>query len=399
MVEHEKNSQWQNQGFPKGEEYWKYTSFSGLEKLPLRFPEFHVGENQIEALDEAIKISWNNFSTQTHFVGATDLPGLQIYTIPQVMSDEKKSREFGDRLFQRHEANLFSKMGLSFLYQGLVLNVSRSLQKPVYISINLNNLEEENYFLPISLQINVAENQQAKIFIEVNGKDFNGFMNINYNFHVQPQAHLKVYLKEKGGPYFYSMANAFSDVEDHGSLEIIDMTFPGLWTRHNSNTRLKATGAEVSLNGVYLNSESDYCDHHTSISHLSEKTKSEQVYKGILAGCAKGVFNGKVFIAEGARQSQSQQINKNLLLSKQAEVATKPELQIFNDDVKATHGATVGQIDTEQLFYLQTRGYNREQALRALNQAFLQDVFAKQEPLVKEYYAQDLKNCLTQVGQ
>ena len=122
-----------------------------------------------------------------------------------------------------------------------------------------------------------------------------------------------------------------------------------------------------------MGKKNQFIDHHTVTEHLSPHTYSKQLYKGILADRSKAVFNGRVFIAEGAKGSRSEQLNKNLLLSKKAEINTKPELQIYNDDVKATHGATVGQLDLEQLFYLQSRGISRKEAWNILCRGFSLD--------------------------
>jgi Fe-S cluster assembly protein SufD len=118
-------------------------------------------------------------------------------------------------------------------------------------------------------------------------------------------------------------------------------------------------------------------DNHTAIDHARPRCSSHEVYKGILGGRAKGVFNGKVLVRPNAQKTDAKQTNKVLLLSDDAQINTKPQLEIFADDVKCTHGAAVGQLDEEALFYLRTRGIDREAARRLLIYAFASDVVSR----------------------
>jgi Fe-S cluster assembly protein SufD len=124
------------------------------------------------------------------------------------------------------------------------------------------------------------------------------------------------------------------------------------------------------VDGVFIGRSGQLLDHHTNLLHLVGETQSEQLYKGILADESRGVFNGRVVIAKGASGSNSAQLNKNLLLSKRVEIDTKPQLEIENDDVKAAHGAAIGRLDPEHLFYLQSRGIGLSQAVEVLARGF-----------------------------
>ena len=124
------------------------------------------------------------------------------------------------------------------------------------------------------------------------------------------------------------------------------------------------------MNGVYAPADGQHIDHHTLVTHAAPNCRSEQDYKGILSGHSRAVFNGRVIVAKDAQHTQAKQQNKNLLLSKSTEIDTKPQLEIFANDVVCTHGATVGQLDEDALFYLATRGIGRVEASRYLVQAF-----------------------------
>ena len=144
----------------------------------------------------------------------------------------------------------------------------------------------------------------------------------------------------------------------------------GALTRNDVITKIAGKGAAVNLNGLYLATGSQHIDNHTSILHLVGPSTSEEEYRGILAGNSQCVFNGKVIVSPGADGTDSRQSNHNLLLSDRAEIDTKPELEIYADDVKCAHGATVGQLDETALFYLRTRGLGMDEARKMITRAF-----------------------------
>ncbi len=152
------------------------------------------------------------------------------------------------------------------------------------------------------------------------------------------------------------------------------ITFPGQWTRVEIHTRLEAPAATALLDGLFVANGSSFVDHHTTIDHAQGATTSRQLYKGVLNGASHGVFNGKVFVRPGALKSDAQQMNKNLLLSDDAEIDTKPQLEIFADDVKCSHGAAIGQLDEEALFYLRSRGVAAGDARHMLIYGFANEI-------------------------
>jgi Fe-S cluster assembly protein SufD len=151
-------------------------------------------------------------------------------------------------------------------------------------------------------------------------------------------------------------------------------TFAGKWGRVETHTRLEGPDASTVLDGLFIANGSTFVDHHTAIDHVRERTTSRQLYKGVLDEAAHGVFNGKVFVRPGALKSDAQQMNKNLLLSDDAEIDTKPQLEIFADDVKCSHGAAIGRLDDTALFYLRARGIAAEEARRLLIYAFANEI-------------------------
>jgi Fe-S cluster assembly protein SufD len=161
------------------------------------------------------------------------------------------------------------------------------------------------------------------------------------------------------------------------------LTFGGGWVRNEAHALFVDEGSECTLNGLYLADDTRHVDNRTVIDHAKAHCASHELYKGILDGKAHGVFNGKIFVREDAQKTDAKQTNQTLLLSEDAVINTKPQLEIFADDVKCTHGATVGQLATDALFYLRARGIGLQEARALLTYAFANDIIEriKVEPL------------------
>ncbi len=166
---------------------------------------------------------------------------------------------------------------------------------------------------------------------------------------------------------------------DQGKRSRVFSFFMGVGARlarNNLNVIMDGDGGECNLDGLYVTGGQQHIDNHTMVDHVGSYTRSRQLYKGILDGESRAVFNGKVVARRDTHQVDAHQINKNLLLSNQAEVNTKPQLEIFADDLKCSHGATVGQLDEDAIFYMNSRGIGRLEASRFLSRGFAQDVIS-----------------------
>jgi Fe-S cluster assembly protein SufD len=164
-------------------------------------------------------------------------------------------------------------------------------------------------------------------------------------------------------------------VLDRGSrFETFSLVAGSRLARINIDVKFTATDAECILNGLYLTRDQEHVDHHTVVDHQVGFCRTHQLYKGILADESRAVFNGKIYIRKDAQKTEAYQTTKNLLLSKNAEVDAKPQLEIDADDVKASHGAAIGSIDPLELFYLQSRCIGRAEAMAMLCRGFADDV-------------------------
>ena len=172
----------------------------------------------------------------------------------------------------------------------------------------------------------------------------------------------------------YHVATTVASVEADGNYESHAISDGARIYRHNVNVTLNGEGGNTSLEGLYLTLGDQLSDTHSMIDHAAPHCTSGEHYKGILDGRSRAVFNGKILVRKGAQKTNSYQENRNIILSNEAKVDTKPQLEIFADDVKCSHGATVGQLSEESMFYLRSRGIGEEQAKLLLIYAFANDV-------------------------
>jgi Fe-S cluster assembly protein SufD len=163
------------------------------------------------------------------------------------------------------------------------------------------------------------------------------------------------------------------------------VTLGGRIARNDISAHLAGEGAECTLDGLYVAEGDALVDTHTTIDHAMPHCPSHELYKGILAGKARAVFNGKIIVRQDAQKTNAKQTNKALLLSDDAQVNTKPQLEIFADDVKCTHGAAIGQLDEDALFYMQARGISLDDARNLMIHAFAGEVLdGVKEEVVRE---------------
>ncbi len=383
----ESADQWRSQGYPKGEE-WKYVKYNNLPNTHFHLPEEDAASVQ-KADENFTSIEIKNFSRPQK---------LDLSQLPQGLAIESEL-ELGSQQHQNtFSHNPFAEFSKSFVGLGFQIHFKKGFkdEKPVKLVLDLDSYTQKDLFLQQNISIVVEESVESTVFVEVVAEKWSGLCNLCFDCQISPGATLNFYNKEMGGPQSHCVLNLEAFVGPKASFNSFDMTLAGKWSRHNLNVTLQEKEASTQLKGAYLNSRDHFVDHHTSIRHEVGHTESLEDYRGILGESAQAVFNGKVFIAEKAAKSNSEQMN-NLMLSKTAEVDTKPELQIYNDDVKAAHGATVGKLDEEQRFYLQSRGYSPAKAKQVLAKAFIYDLIEDESDLVKEFYDKEVHRTLDQI--
>ena len=221
-------------------------------------------------------------------------------------------------------------------------------------------------------QCNIVE-----IFTGPNDLAYN--VNAVSNFKVEAGAkssHIKV---QTDGAKAFHVNSVNADVARDAHFKSFTFTTGAKKSRNNLTVRLNDVNAYCSVDGLYALNEDQHSDNFSLISHNKEHTDSSQLFKGVLDGSSRGVFTGKVLVCRDAQKVNSEQLNKNLLLTKKAHADTRPQLEVYADDVKCAHGATVGQMSDEEAFYLQSRGLSRDRAQKLLVHAFCSEAIAKIE--------------------
>jgi Fe-S cluster assembly protein SufD len=210
-------------------------------------------------------------------------------------------------------------------------------------------------------------------------------------------AQLTHYRLQEAGARGFQVAGMHVRQARDSRFESHNVYLSGQLVRNDIHTRLAEPGSAAQLNGLYVAGARQHIDNHTVIEHQVPNTSSEEVYHGVLTGAGRAVFNGRVIVAPGAQKTDARQSNRNLLLAANAEIDTKPELQIYANDVKCSHGTTVGQLDPNALFYLRSRGLDEATARALLTLAFAEEVLARMAlPRLRSHITQRLVERLPQ---
>ncbi len=193
-------------------------------------------------------------------------------------------------------------------------------------------------------------------------------------FQVGENAHLEHYRMQDENDAAFHVSNLYVREQRSSVFSSTCCTLGGALTRNHVHTQLMGEGIHSTLNGLYVVEGAQHVDNHTLIEHARPHCQSHEFYKGILADESTGVFRGQILVHQAAQKTDAYQANRNLLLSDRAEINTKPQLEIYADDVKCSHGATIGQLDEDAVFYLRSRGIGRAAARRVLTRAFAGEV-------------------------
>ena len=235
--------------------------------------------------------------------------------------------------------------------------------------------DDENAIFPHVLI--VAEAGSKATIVETYDSPGRSFTNAAIQVIVGDNANITHYRVQRDGPEAFNVGTTEATLGRGSHYDSTNINLGSGLSRHDVDVKFTAEGGEAFVDGLYMLNGSQHHDTHSIIDHTVPNCTSHQTYKGVLNDTSRGVFNGKVFVRENAHGTDANQSNKNLLLSDTARVDTKPQLEIFNDDVKCAHGATVGQLEEEELFYLLTRGLPMTLARNLLTYGFAEEVINK----------------------
>jgi Fe-S cluster assembly protein SufD len=270
--------------------------------------------------------------------------------------------------------NPFVALNTAFLGQGAFVRVARGtvVEQPIHIVyVTIGQPGEAPHAHPRSLIVVGPDAQCTIVETYVGAGDY--FTNAVTEIVASDSAVVDHYKVTFEAPSAYHVATLQAALGRSTNFSSHSISLGGALVRNDAGVTL-SEGTEATVNGLYIVNGTQHVDNHTSIDHAKPHAQSHEVYKGILDDKASAVFNGRIIVRKDAQKTDSKQTNKNLVLSDEAVIDTKPELQIWADDVRCTHGATIGQLDAESLFYLQSRGIDKKNARSLLTYAFAQDI-------------------------
>ena len=269
----------------------------------------------------------------------------------------------------------FMAMAMAFCRDIWKIEIEKEFDEPLGLYHFFDESFEGMMSHPL-LFIEVKEKSRCHIFETscATSEVSSGFYNIHHIFKLHPKSkveHVQT-MKMKGD--VMNFCRVLADVQADACYRHTMLNLGGNFLRSNPQVKLLEQGAETSLNGLYVHEKTEGSSHCSSIEHKAQKTTSHQLYKGLLDDSSQASFHGTIVVDDGCSDIESEQLNKNVLLSKKASVHSSPQLEIGNCDVKCTHGSTVGELSSDEIFYLQTRGFSDLKARQVLAGGFCQDV-------------------------
>ena len=352
----EKLSSFLNEGFPTiKDEEWKYTSLKNI-----------VSE------DYSISAIGKNISSEQinkHSLGFNDkivfVDGILVAkpTIKNVLIADYSE-------FKTNEIDSISKLNYSLAKSGYTISISDNSIIESPIEILFFNTVEGNFTQYRNL-LSIGKNSEVKFIEKIQNIDCNSSF-INHFTQIDCGKNTKVeYNKIQNNSSKSRLIDTMNIYQNQDSVcNINTLIFGGEFVRNNLNFEQNGTNAESNMNGVSVLNNSQLADNHTFIDHKSAHCRSNEMYKGVYLDESKGVFNGKIMVRQDSQKIDAFQANNTLLLSENATINSKPQLEIYADDVKCSHGCTIGQLDKEALFYMRSRGIGIKEAQAVLTYAF-----------------------------
>ncbi len=272
-------------------------------------------------------------------------------------------------------SDAFIALNTAFSEKGLFIQIRSVLSKPLHI-LNISSAGETALLNARQLVVADANTEATVIesFVSDAGQAANLFHNHLTEVLVGENAKLQSYRLQVEGLRTFQVNTTQAEVKRYGNYTTHTFTFGGALVRNNLNVVLADDLCEAHLNGLFITNGSQLTDNHTLVDHRKPNCQSNELYKGIAKDKSTGVFNGKIFVRKDAQKTNAYQSSKNILLSDEASINTKPQLEIYADDVKCSHGTSTGKVDENALFYLKARGIGEESARRLLLQAFAQEL-------------------------
>ena len=361
----------ESEGFPtKKLESWKYTSL----KRTLKY-DYKLFPSQKDIIDfkdiqdylindiESYKIVfvngkyYSNLSETTH-------EGMDICILSSALTQSKYDLVIENYFDKISKKDGITSLNTAFSHEGAYIHIPKNIQvdKPIQILHFSTGENESLMFQPRNLIV-VDENSQVEIIERYQSiTNNNVLVNSVSEIYVNKKSNVKHYKIQNDKKSSSLIDNTFVSQEHSSSYNLHTFSFGGDLTRNNLNIFQNDQRIESTINGITIIDDEQHVDHNTLIHHKEPNCTSHQDYKGIYGGRSVGVFNGRVLVEKEAQKTNAFQANNNVLISDRASINTKPQLEIFADDVKCSHGCTIGQLDNNALFYLRSRGIPEKEA-------------------------------------
>lgn len=358
------------------DEYWKYTRVAKL--VNASYENNHGASLDIEGMMipdlDAHLFVFLNGKLDSNLSSNTSEDGLSVSSLLALEGDEKSLMlsQLGQHIDSKNQA--FTALNTGYFQDGAYIKVDKNavISKPVYVMHITTGSKQATQ--PRNLVL-VGENAKVEVVSHYCGSENQGsFTNAITEVVAEAGSNGKLYLLQEEGAESSQINSTQVVQRANSTFSVLTITMDGALVRNNLNFSITGESCESNLNGLYFTSGNQHVDNHTYADHQVPHCNSNELYKGVMTDRSTGVFNGKIMVHRDAQQTNAFQSNQNILLTDKASVNTKPELEIYADDVKCSHGCTIGQLDEEAMFYLQSRGLGKMDATKLLLNAFASDV-------------------------
>ena len=353
-----------NNGIPTNkDEEWKYTS---LKKLVSN--DFSIEAKGEEISQDELDKSTLKTKNQIIFLNGEMVKKPEIDGV-LVTSYTDKNPSFEDA---------FTALNAAYANNGYRIHVEKNVHLKDSIEVIFLSKNTTNNFIQYRNRIDLNENSSIKIIEHFKCLDKNlCFTNSLTNINLDKSSNIEFNKLQNHNDFQIVVDNTIINQDEKSYSTINTLLLGGKFTRNNLSFYQNGEFCESNMNGVVILNNNEFGDNHTYVDHKNANCESNELYKGVYLDKSKGVFNGKIMVRPDAQKINAFQANNNLLLSENSSINSKPQLEIYADDVKCSHGCTIGQLDDDALFYMRTRGINKEDAKTILTFAFASEAIDK----------------------
>jgi Fe-S cluster assembly protein SufD len=361
-------------GFPTiRDEEWRFTNVAPIVKTrfvrPSTRPDVTLDQIRPWLFGDGVaaRLVFVNGRFTPELSRLDDIPkGLTVLNIAEAMASHAKQLETDLARHVNLADNAFAALNTAFISDGAFVRVD----KPVHALYVTTPGAEPTLQHPRNLFVAEESSQSRLVESYVSLGDGKYFNNAVTEIVAHPNAQVDHYRLQRESERAFHVSTLRTQQDRDSRVTSQSLSIGGGLVRNNIHAMLDGEGADATLNGLFITHNEQHVDHHLRVEHAKPRCTSWEFYKGLLDGKSRGVFTGRIFVHQIAQKTDAKQSNDNLLLSRDAHVDTTPQLEIFADDVRCTHGATIGQMDEDAIFYLRSRGFPLEAARSLLVYAF-----------------------------